>query len=1072
MAEKLFTVYKSSAGSGKTYTLTRSYLYLALQYPEKFKRILAVTFTNKATQEMKDRIIERLAAFSEDNHSGMGEELLNMLSIKPAELTKRSSELLAHILHNYSRFSIQTIDTFFQTVMRSFARELGLNGDGELLLDTSEPRERVVDLLLEDLTENQHLRNWLLEFSSDKLEASKSWDVRKDILEFSNQLFREEFLQIEKSLVEGIKDSENIVSYKAKLTNIIKIFEEEMNALAVKGIALMSQHGLAVEDFSYGKSGAANYFNNIRQGKYVPGLRVFTALETGGESLASKKSKKKEEIANIATGGLLNVFEELIACYNRSFKKYSSAKAIASNIYNLGILWLYQKKLIEYKQEEGISFINDATVFLNQIIAEEETPFIYEKMGAFYDHFLIDEFQDTSVFQWNNFKPLINNSLDHGKSSLVVGDVKQSIYRWRGGDWRLLLGGIKKDVRSHAYAEDQLNRNYRSKPLIIDFNNSVFKDLPLLLQQNILQEIDGTLEDELQEMVGSFANAYKEVAQEKKEAYDYDGYINLQFFEKEDEAGIGWKEKALEKLVEDLKQLQDAGLKLSDMAILVRKASHGKEINDFLLNYQAQEKTDYKFDVISNESLYLSASLLVSFMLNCMRFLYSPNNRVALAQMALYYQQFILKSTADTHEILSACNENTEIDHALRLLPVLFVAERSELLNMSLLDLSERLIQYFSLNQQLDEIPYLQAFQDVLLDYGSQGDIQDFLDWWELNQYKYAVKIPESAEAIRLMTVHKSKGLQFKVVLIPFLDWPLNHGTRGPMLWLNAAIEDLPKDVPYMPIKHSGGALKESYFANEFWQEEIKSYLDNLNLLYVAFTRAEDILIAYGQQGAGKNQIAEAVQSVLQGRSDWNEEEFSLQIGNLKADFNHDDRRDRSSVIVSLKEYPSTNWHNRLEVKKGKALKLSKEKQYLKRKINTGLMVHDVFSKMKKLSDKEAVLQALWADNALSSEELESVNKLVFNRLNNSEELKNWFVTDWEVRTEVPIVDPSGKDVRIDRVHLKGDKAKIIDFKTGMKKAADLEQIRAYQSVLKRMGYREVEGYLAYLEPFELVKVL
>ena len=1071
MQEKLFTVYKSSAGSGKTYTLAKSYLILALQFPEKYRRILAVTFTNKATQEMKDRIVETLAEFSEGNITDMGKDIMTALAITANELTSRSAELLAKILHNYSRFAIQTIDTFFQSVMKSFSRELGLYGDGELLLDSSEAREQVIDLLLEDLNSNQHLRDWLLEFSTDKLENAKSWDVRKDILEFSKQLTNEDFLSIENELLCSIKESKNIVAYKNKLFTITNSFESEMAKIGEEALKLIQQHGLSTADFSYGKSSAANYFNNITESKYEPGKRVYEAIETEGEKLATKTSKKKDEIAAVAEAGLLSYFQEAVSLYEGDYKKYATAKAILSNIYSLGILWLYQKRLVEYKKEEGILFINDATLFLNRIIAEEETPFVYEKMGAFYDHFLIDEFQDTSAFQWNNFKPLINNSLDQGYTNLVVGDVKQSIYRWRGGDWRLLLNGIKNDVRAHAFQEQSLDRNFRSKPEVIDFNNRLFEKLPALLQQHITTEIgDENLALHLHDKINSFTEAYKEVFQQKRDAYDVEGYINIKFFDKEVD-DQSWKEQALAKLLKDLQSLQDKGIQLSDIAILVRKAEHGKEINDFLLQYQQHNDSKYSYEVISNESLYLSASLLVNFILNCFRYLYSPNNRVALAQVVYYYQKIVCGNHAKEHELLHACNDKHDISQIQELLPKSFLENRGDLLNNNLLDLSERLIQYFQLGNQSDEIPYLQAFQDVMLEFGNKGDIQDFLEWWETNQTKYAVKIPESTEAIRLLTVHKSKGLQFKVVLIPFLDWPLNHGSKGPILWLPSAVEELPKDIPYMPIKHSGRALKQSYFAEEFWEEEIKSYLDNLNLLYVAFTRAEDALIVTGQKKAGSKQIAGVVENVLAETEFWDDKNSFYEKGSF--DFPKSKRSDEhlKSEAIYLRNYPSFNWNQRLEIRKGKALKLSEEKLETKRKINVGLLVHEVFSRMKHITDKEKVLQELWSENALTQQELDQVNELVLNNLDKNEAFSKWFNTSWEVRTEVPIVNPKGKDIRIDRVHINGNQVEIIDFKTGAKKAADIKQVKTYQSVLRTMGFERVNGYLAYLDPFEIVEV-
>jgi ATP-dependent helicase/nuclease subunit A len=1072
MSEKLFTVYKSSAGSGKTYTLAQEYLLLALSRPDKFKRILAVTFTNKATQEMKERIVGTLADFSKGNLEGMGNYIMKQLKLDKLEMIERSKALLASILHNFSRFSIQTIDTFFQSVMRSFSRELGLQGDGELQLDSSEAREQVIDLLLEDLSDNQQLRDWLLEFSSDKLENAKSWDVRKDILDFSNQLTNEAFLSIEQELLLSVRDGNSILKYKAKLQKVVVDFEKEMQLIGKSGLRFIESQGLEIDDFSNKYGGAAGYFYKLSEGeKFEPGKRVISAIEDEGQSLAAKKAAKREFILGVAPQ-LVALLAEAVACYDNKYAIYITSKAILKNVYNLGILWLYQKKLVEYKQEEGILFISDATLFLQRIIGQEETPFIYEKMGAFYDHFLIDEFQDTSAFQWNNFKPLINNSLDQGYKNLVVGDVKQSIYRWRGGDWRLLLSQLKEDIRAHAYEDKVLGRNFRSAPQVIDFNNKLFHELPALLQEELQGKLTSEGSPELLEMIEALSGAYKQVKQEKKEHYSSLGHIAIQLFEKDTDSEADWKEQAMLKLAKDFEQLQDNGIALSEMAILVRNAKHGKEINDFLMHYQKENPSKkYRYDVISNESLYLGASPAINFLLNCFRYLYATKNRIALAQLIHYYHKTILKEAVSEDALFLACHKHQPSEAVNKLLPAEFVANQQRLLNMNLLDLSEQLIQYFSLGSQPSEIPYLQAFQDVLLEYANKGNIQDFLDWWENNQHKYAVKIPESADAVRLMTIHKSKGLQFKVVFVPFLDWTVNHGTRGPLLWLAAGKEGMPSGVPFMPIKHARSALENSLFANEYWIEEVKSYLDNMNLLYVAFTRAEQALFASGQAATSTGQMVHFVEQVLSKQAEWDDANKSYHIGEI-ADIavNHDDGASQTESLL-LNSYPSADWSSKLAVKTGKAIKLSEERQQINQKINIGLLVHDVFSKMKRLADQPKVMRALWAENSLSEEELTQVDKLVTENINQHRQLHAWFETDWEVRTEVAIIDPAGKDMRLDRVHLSGDKAEIIDFKTGLEKAADKAQLLQYKKALAAMGYQQVTASLAYLNPFKVVEV-
>ncbi|WP_296619790.1 exodeoxyribonuclease V subunit beta, partial [Marivirga sp.] len=652
--ENLFTVYKSSAGSGKTFTLTREYLKLAFQNPDHFKKILAVTFTNKATQEMKERIIQNLFDFSSNVPSDMGEQLKNILRLTNSQLHIRSKQLLISILHNYSRFSVQTIDRFFQNVMRSFARELSIQGDGELLLNTDEVRQAVLDLLMEDISDPKHiaLKNWVIDFSINKLEDKGRWDIRKDILSFTEELMKDDFKVIEKALNKEISNYDKLKVFKDKLNKIIAQFENTLNGISEKSFQLIENKGLTVEDFSFGKSGAINFFNKISTRDKVYDLselvkgRTKAAIETEGESLATKTSKKKELIVQVSSEGLISYFHEAIEYIQKNLSEYRSAENILKNIYLIGITQHFNHRMQEYKKEEGIQFLSDTTQFLNQIIGTDpaESPFVYEKMGSFYDHFLIDEFQDTSTLQWQNFKPLVENSLAEGNENLVVGDVKQSIYRWRGGDWRLLLKGLKEDVSPAFYHEDALSHNFRSKPKVIDFNNTLFSALPQIIKAHAVNKTSNSFTEDVEYLLQDLPDAYKEVYQEKKKVYPYDGFVELQFFvEEETSEGekISWKENALVKFVQDLERLQDAGIQLKDVGILVRRKREGIEIQDFLEKYRKenpQKAKEYKYNIISDETLLLSSAHIVNFLLNCFQYLYTED-KIALAQIKFYYQK-------------------------------------------------------------------------------------------------------------------------------------------------------------------------------------------------------------------------------------------------------------------------------------------------------------------------------------------------------------------------------------------------------------------------------------------------
>ncbi|HET8860641.1 UvrD-helicase domain-containing protein [Marivirga sp.] len=1076
----LFTVYKSSAGSGKTFTLTREYLKLAFQHPDHFKKILAVTFTNKATQEMKERIIHNLFDFSRNTPSHMGDQLKTILGISDSQLQTQSQQLLISILHNYSRFSVQTIDRFFQNVMRSFARELSLQGDGELLLNTNEVRQAALDLLMEDISEPKHtaLKNWVIDFSISKLEDKGKWDVRKDILSFTEELMKDDFKVIENALNKEINDYEKLKIFKDKLNEIIVKFDNTLNGISKQAFQLMENKGLSVEDFSYGKSGAINFFNKISARDKVYDLselvkgRTKTAIETNGESLATKSSKKKELIAQVAQEGLMSFYQEAIDYIQKNLPEYRSAENILKNIYLIGITQHFNQRMQEYKQEEGIQFLSDTTQFLNQIIGTDpaESPFVYEKMGSFYDHFLIDEFQDTSTLQWQNFKPLVENSLAEGNENLVVGDVKQSIYRWRGGDWRLLLKGLKNDISPAFYQEDALSHNFRSKPNVIEFNNTLFTALPTIIKANAVNKDKNNFTQDVEYLLQDLPDAYNEVVQQKKKEYPYNGFVELQFF-KEDETDdgekISWKEKALEKFIQDLERLQDAKIQLKDVGILVRRKAEGIEIQDFIERYKIdhpQKAKDYQYNVISDETLLLSSAHIVNFLLNCFQYLYTED-KIALAQIKFYYQKIISQDTSLIHEIVKV-NGNDDF------LPEDFLTTQKELMSLSLLEMSEKLIQIFKLKEIKQEKAYLSAFQDVLLDFGNKGGIPDFMEWWEQNSYSYAIKLQSSENSARLMTIHKSKGLEFKICMIPLMEWTLSpNALMAPTLWVNTDGTQF-SEIPYLPVKQNA-SLKDSVFAHAYWEEEVRSYLDNLNLLYVAMTRAGDALLVNTNAKSDARYISNFLLEFAEKQDNWNEDELKLTIGEesdfaLMAKDKEEKTETFSTASVNLTYYESHNWQDKLQIKHSQTLKLDDSGLS---KTDLGIYVHDIFSKLNDLAELPALLERVKAEKMLNREDYDSIQKLVKDNLHLESELLPWFETDWQVKTEVPVLLTDGSLIRLDRVLIRDNEAQILDFKTGKKSDQDKKQLNFYRNTLKKMGYEKVTAHIAYLNPLEIEEV-
>jgi len=484
------TIYKASAGSGKTFRLTAEYLKILFSNQWNYKRILAVTFTNKATAEMKSRIIRELYKLSRKESSPYLKIIQNDLNIPEESIQIKAKQSLSLLLHDYSKFSVNTIDKFFQKIIRSFTHEVGIQPGYSVELNQSEILSLVVDKLLMDIGDNKDLRELTSSLAENKIEQGKKWDFKEDILKLAREIFNEEFKDFDIQLINKFGEKEFVKDYISQLQNIIAQFENHLKKLAKEALALIEKSGLTTEDFKYNKSSVPNYFNKIiQQNVFELKPRTVKGTEDYKEWI-SQSSPKKEILENVLDHGLFKLFTEMVSFHQNKQEEYYTAIEIRKFIHTLGILTDISTKLHRYCEEQNIFLISDASQLLQVIIDNNDAPFIYEKAGSIYRFFMMDEFQDTSKIQWENFKPLIGNSLAQGNTNLVVGDVKQSIYRWRNSDWEILSDKIEQDFAQYQPSVIPLNSNWRSKKNIIDFNNSVFYYSSNILQQHFNQEFE------------------------------------------------------------------------------------------------------------------------------------------------------------------------------------------------------------------------------------------------------------------------------------------------------------------------------------------------------------------------------------------------------------------------------------------------------------------------------------------------------------------------------------------------------------------------------------------------------
>lgn len=1060
MFEKPFVIYKSSAGSGKTYTLAMEYLKLALEHPFAFKNILAVTFTNKATKEMKERILEVLHRLTRqvDREETLDQALLNHLQLSEEALKVRAYEVLTTILHNYSDFSISTIDSFFQRVVRAFAREMNLPAKFDIELDQAAVLERLVDRLIVRVGEDKNLHRWLVDFADEKIREGKSWDIRWNINNLGSEIFQEGFKQHQHEIKAFLKDPENILAFRSRLFEERKLIKEKVRQIKKRAELIKNQFGLSWTDFKGGSRSAILFFDRMDQGNLL--FPTISATLSNCPDNLEEWSTKKGPIAQIEEAyhaGLNELMKEALAIIPR----WNTLEAVRRNFYVFGILAELLEELQQLKQEENIMLISDANEFLKEITAETEAPFIYEKVGNQYKNFLIDEFQDTSGFQWASFYPLLDNTLASGNTSLIVGDVKQSIYRWRGGDLTLLLRGVERQIGSDRISVKDLDTNYRSLPLVVNFNNALFESLAIGMKAAAGEKY-GVEEELLAVIDGTYLNVRQKVAGHKQDG-PFKGKIKIEFLKEEEDIKVG--EQAMTKLPEIVRTFQDQGYLLKDLAVLVRTKAEGQLVAETLMGYGMSHPEDgYRYEVLSGEAMFLYQAASVKCLVASLQYLNHPHDE--LSARTMWYNREVLRGGVVDHALFDKRNPSDRMMDEIET----FEDRKASLIQLPLFELVEELVEMFGFNGLGLERAYIAGFKEAVLDYVSKrkSDVGAFLDWWELKKDSRTIKVPDSHDAIRILTIHKSKGLQFKVVIMPFMDWEI-VSSKG-VIW--STYEESDTSQLTVPLSLSA-ALSQTSFADRYREEVLMAFLDSLNMIYVAFTRAEEVIWALGETHTSKgdgnlNKLSYNIQSALQSAMGQDDQldlssYYDIESGVMEmGDWPVVDRSRESVPPLPELNWTYRNWSELLQVKKHSE-GLSEEMAALQSKRTYGLVIHRILEKLKDLQELGSLLQESYFEGRLDHNEMQEV-KLLLSQLFKNSLMQEWFADGVRVLTEQGIILPGGSSKRPDRIVLKKEKSIVIDFKTGEEKESHSKQVKEYVELIQTLTKKPTEGYLVYIE--------
>ena len=1058
---KPLTVYKASAGSGKTFTLAVEYIKLLVMNPTSYRNILAVTFTNKATEEMKMRILSQLYGISKqlpDSEVYM-QRILTETGLARPIVSKNAGIALHLLLHNYNYFRVETIDSFFQSVLRNLARELDLTANLRISLNDTQVEEQAVDQLIDSLTHTDLMLQWLLSYIMEKISDDHSWNIIGQVKQFGKTIFRDYYKTHSKMLNEKISEKGFIEAYTKQLKALRSESLEYMQKLGEEFFDILESENISITDLAFGKTGVASFFIKLKNGQFdesIVGKRACDCREDP-EKWYTKKTLNPEHIHTVAETALIPLLIRAMDERPRKYKIYQSADLTLRHLSQLRLLGSIEQKVRNLNDEANRFLLSDTQQLLHDLISDSDSPFIFEKIGTQLEHVMIDEFQDTSTVQWKNFKVLLQECMSHeGSENLIVGDVKQSIYRWRSGDWRL-LNAIDREF---PHADDTieirpLKVNRRSARNIVNFNNAFFQ-----AAAHHEYEIQ---REEYPDGAEQLRHAYDDVEQEVPAERDASGYVNIRLLTDDD-----YQQQTMTIIGDTIRQLQQQGVPLHDIAILVRSNKH----IPLIAAYFDENFPDIR--IISDEAFRLDASVSICLLIQALHLLTHPDDQLAKGTIVKLYHRSILGESIAESDLLI---RDRELDS---LLPEEYIKHTSELVLMPLYELVERLYSIFQLERLNEQSAYLCAFYDQLNQFAQDhsSDIDAFIREWEDTICSKTIQ-SDGADGVRVLSIHKSKGLEFPHVIMPFCDWRLE---MPDILWCKPT--EAPFDaLPLAPIDFSATQMKGTIYEHDYLEEHLQNIVDNLNLLYVAFTRAAQSLYVIGQRGGKSNRSAlleEVLTDIkLEGSdisgADDEGEELVFSYGTL---LHETDTPSKKPATANVFLQPITPVQVQLETFENKTefRQSNKSREFIEGDdeqqelsyIKMGSVLHEIFSTIHTTADIEGALRQLQHEGVLYDDEV-TANKLTSTLQKRLEDdrVTSWFSERWKLFNECSILRLNEQGMveerRPDRVMTDGKETHVVDFKFGRPKPEYQEQVREYMQLLEQMQMPNVHGWLWYV---------
>ncbi len=1017
-----FKIYNASAGAGKTYTLVKEFISILLQHENVyyFEHILAITFTNKAANEMKERIIEQLEeladidAKSDDYLLSLAEEL----SLKPKDIQEKAKRILIAILHNYSKFSISTIDKFNLRLMKSFAQDLGLSMNFDVEMNTQEVIEESVDLLYSKIGENEALTKTIVGIAMDNMDDDKSWDIRKaltsETVTITNDRHLQELDRLRKVSLEDFS------AYRKTLFQEVRILKSGYEIIAEEFFELMKLHGLSSDDLPGKSRSIASFFLKLKNNK--DNAIIFPTdsnqKDMDGVFLDKVKNPSAEQI-----------FPQIKELYNKVMlinNRLILLSSIQKNISSITLINEVEKSLDTLKKESNTLLINEFNTIISKNLQEQPAHFIYERIGSRYHHYFIDEFQDTSTLQWNNLQPLIENARSQTDTIMLVGDAKQSIYRWRGGNPAQMIRLIEHAEEEKIKVEN-LATNWRSHQNIIDFNNALYSFIAPQLNLPEFQQL-------------------YEVGNKQLTNKRTDGYVHIDFIEKKGNSKKEFNERNLALILEKIQQCVLNGFTLQEITILVRTNGEGVLVANHL--------TENNITVISNEALLLKNAYEIQLLEALYKITANPMDEQSKIHFLLVaYELNLFFSNDLTATIEQALNK--KINGFIRLckevgIDLGFIEDE----NLALYDFTEKAIRALHLNRQATA--YLMSFLDVILDFSArnESDLNSFLEFWSNAKDKASIRTPKGVDAVQIMTIHKSKGLEFPVVIVPFIDWTMNTKDK---IWIPLEKEDdNPFESFFVTINKDLKAIKDHTIQAKIQEEENFTQLDKINTLYVATTRAKEqlyILALQPKPNASALTVSVYLEDFVKTKG-----ESGQSIALYGSDQRTSILEELSSESLQLPLY-SYDWSTKLIINtnsENAALKLERTE--------FANAIHLVLSKLNHREELEDVLALEKKRGAISSENIARIQHMM-DLLMDHPELEPYFQKDLTVLNERDFIDADGAIFRADRVVIDAhNNCTIIDYKTGQTQTTHYIQVNQYADFFRSLGYTIQAKLLVYID--------